>query len=267
MVCFLAWGFTLFSVRKELGTRGRYATYAAVLFLINSLGWIGYLGIGVLTLASLLHACVLIKAPPGFITPKRQYQIGQLGLALLALYWILASRWLVNGVFPLPLAVATPLNFVALASVWVAVLGLGIAFNRFEVHYGNPIFSSAAVVSIGGLLILSLADFTWLMSNVSVSVDPLWGLLQYWSAPHFWLWGDLPLCLASLLSGAGFLQVYVRARRKANVEIPLLGVIFFVSAFFWLYGLGYLPLIAAAPLVLRLFMRIERSSWQPTRSE
>jgi hypothetical protein len=275
MVTFVVWGVTLFTARKKLSGMRRCASFAMLLFLIDGLAWIGYLGIPVLAVASLLHALVLappveffgLPSPVHFFTPKRQYQIGQLGLALLTLYCVLAIRWLVNGVLPLPLAVATPLNLAALVSIWLAVLGVGIAFSRFETHYGNPTFGYASAIGIGGLLLLSLADFTWLMSNISVFADPLWGLLQYWAAPYFWLWSDLPLCFSSLLGGAAFLQEFRRAKRKGAVEVPILAITFFASAFVWLYGLGYLCLIIAGPLVLRLFMRHERNSWQTKRSK
>lgn len=267
IVTFVVWGVTLFTARKKMPSMRRCATFAALLFLINALAWIGYLGIPVLAVASLLHALVLaprveffgLSSPLRFLTPRRQYQIGQLGLAFLTLYCVLAIRWLVNGVFPLPLAVATPLNVLALVSAWLAVLGIGIAFSRFETHYGNPTFGYASAVGIGGLLLLSLADFTWLMSNIGILADPLWGLLQYWSAPFFWLWSDLPLCLSSLLGGAAFLQEFRRSKRKDAAEIAILSIIFFASAIAWLYGLGYLPLIVAGPLVLRVFTRYERS--------
>jgi len=270
MVTYVLWGVTLFTARKKLSSMRRCASFAMLLFLINGLAWIGYLGIPVLAVASLLHAFVLapskelfgFRSPIHFFTPERQYQIGQLGLALLTLYCVLAVRWLVNGVLPLPLAVATPFNLAALVSVWLAVLGVGIAFSRFETHYGNPMFGYASAIGIGGLLLLSLADFTWLMSNISVLSDPLWGLLQYWAAPYFWLWSDLPLCFSSLLGGAAFLQEFRRAKGKGAVEVPILAITFFASALAWLYGLGYLPLIIAGPLVLRLFMRHERSSRQ-----
>jgi hypothetical protein len=278
MVTFLVWGVTLFTTRKRLPTMRRYAAFAALLFLINALAWVGYLGIPVLAVASLLQAFVLVPpveflglpSPAHLLTPKRKYQIGQLGLALLALYCVLAVRWLVNGVFPLPLLVAAPLNFVALVSVWLAVLGVGIAFSRFETNYANPTFGYAGAIGIGGLLLLSLADFTWLMSNISFLADPLWGLLQYWAAPYFWLWSNLPLFLSSLLGSVAFEQEYRRARRKGAAEAPILAfalLTFASSAVAWLYGLGYIPLIVAAPVLLKLFMRQERSSWQTKGSE
>jgi len=263
MLTYAVWGVVLFSARRKLGSRQRCASFAAVLFLINGLAWIGYLGVAVLVVASLLQALVLTPpveffgfvSPIHFFTPKRQYQIGQLGLAFLTLYFVVAVRWLVNGVFPLPLVVVTPLNLLALLSVWLGVLGIGIVFDRFENQFGDPMFGYASAVSIAGLLLLSLADFTWLMSNISVLAEPLWGLIQYWNAPFFWLWSDLPLCLSSLLSGAAFVQEFRRSKRKSYPEIPILAVIFIASAVAWLYGLGYLLLIVAGPLILRLFMR------------
>jgi hypothetical protein len=147
---------------------------------------------------------------------------------------------------------------------------VGIAFSRFETNYANPTFGYAGAIGIGGLLLLSLADFTWLMSNISFLADPLWGLLQYWAAPYFWLWSNLPLFLSSLLGSVAFEQEYRRARRKGAAEAPILAfalLTFASSAVAWLYGLGYIPLIVAAPVLLKLFMRQERSSWQTKGSE
>jgi hypothetical protein len=270
MVMFVVWGLTLFTARKRLPGMQRCGVFAALLFLINGLAWLGYLGLPVLAAASVLQALVLVPpveffglpSPTRLLTPKRRYQIGQLGLALLTLYCVLGVRWLVNGVYPLPLAVAAPLNVIALLAVWLAVAGVAVAFGRFETHYGNPMFGYAAAIEIGGLLLLSLADFTWLMSNISVVVDPAWGLLEYWAAPYFWVWSSLPLLVSSLLAGFAFLPESRKARRKGAFEAPVLTVAFFVSALMWLWRLGYLPLIVALPLALRLFMQQERSSGQ-----
>lgn len=263
MVTFLLWGITFFYTRKKIGHRQRYCLFAGLIFLLNGIGWLTYFGFVLLTLGCILSAIIFVSpyrifgfsSPASLFHQKRQYQLGQLGTLLLSVYAILALRWWVNLLFPLPVVVAAVLNVISLFCAWLAVLGTAIVFNSFEIRFTNKWFGYALVVSSFGLFVLSLADFTWLMSNITVTLDPTWGLWLYTTAPSFWGWSALPLCIGALLASIGFLQVFRASKEKGDLWFLTLNILFLISGILWLAGIGYIPLIAAGILLLRMYMR------------
>ena len=92
------------------------------------------------------------------------------------------------------------------------------------------------------------------MSNITVALDPSWGLGLYFAAPAFWGWSVLPLCFGALLAGIGFLQVFRTSKMKGDPWFLILTIVFLVSGVLWLVGLGYIPLILAGVLLLRVYM-------------
>jgi hypothetical protein len=269
MVTFLLWGVTFFGTRKKIGHRQRFTLFAGLIFLLNGLGWLTYFGFVLLTLGAILSAVVFVSphsilglpSPTRLFNQKRQYQLGQLGTLLLSIYAILTLRWWVNQFFPLPVVAATVLNVLSVLCVWLAVLGTGIVFHSFETRFTNNVFGYAFIVSSFGLFVLSLADFTWLMSNVTVALDPAWGVWLYLSAPAFWGWSGLALCIGALFAGFGFLQVFRASEAKGDLWFLTLTVLFLISGILWLVGLGYIPLILVGVLILRVFMRQKPKTW------
>jgi hypothetical protein len=262
MVTFFLWGFTYFNARKKIGHRQRYCLFTGFIFLLNGIGWLTYFGFGLLALGSILSAIIFVSpyrilgfpSPTRLFHQKRQYQLGQLGTLLLSIYAILTLRWWVNQLFPLPVVVAAVLNVISLFSAWIAVLGTAIVFHSFETRLTNDWLGYAFIVSSFGLLIFSLADFTWLMSNITVALDPTWGLWLYFATPAFWGWSVLPLCFGALLAGIGFLQVFRASKIKGDPWFLTLSILFLLSGILWLVGLGYIPLILAGVLLLRVYM-------------
>ncbi len=263
MVTFLLWGLTFFFTRKKIGHRQRYSLFAGLIFLLNAFGWVTYFGFVLLTLGSILSAIIFVSphrifgfpSPTRLFHQKRQYQLGQLGTLLLTIYAILTLRWWVNQLFLLPVVAAAVLNVISLLCAWLAVLGTAIVFHSFEIRFTNNWFGYALVVSSFGLFVLSLADFTWLMSNITVTLDPTWGLWLYTTAPAFWVWSALPLCIGALLASIGFLQVFRASKEKGDLWFLTLNILFLLSGILWLAGIGYIPLILAGILLLRVYSR------------
>ena len=269
MVTFLLWGFTLYGARKKIVHRQRYSLFAGLVFLLNGIGWLTYFGFVLLTLGSILSAIVFVSpyrifgfpSPTGLFHQKRQYQLGQLGTLLLSIYAILTLRWWVNQLFPLPIVVAAGLNVISLFCAWLAVLGTALVFHSFELRFTNNWFGYAFIVSSFGMLVFSLADFTWLMSNITVALDPAWGLWLYQAAPTFWGWTGLLLCFGALLAFIGFLQAFRASELKGDLWFLTLSILFLISGILWLSGIGYIPLILAGILLLRVYMRQKPKAW------
>ena len=263
MVTFILWGFTFYSTRKKITHRQRYTLFAGLIFLLNGIGWLTYFGFVLLALGGILSAIVFVSpyrmfglpSPTRLFNKKRCYQLGQLGTLLLSIYAMLTLRWWVNLLFPLPVVAAAVLNLLSLFCAWLAVLGTAIVLNDFEIRYTNNWLGYALIISSFGLLVLSLADFTWLMSNLTVALDSTWGLYLYQTAPAFWGWSGLPLCFGALLACFGFLQVFRASEVKGDLWFLTLSVLFLVSGILWLVGIGYIPLILAGILLLRVYMR------------
>ena len=263
MVTFLIWGFTFYSTRKKITYRQRYCLFAGLIFLLNGLGWLTYFGFALLALGSILTAIIFVSpyrilglpSPTRLFHQKRQYQLGQLGTLLLSIYAILTLRWWVNQLFPLPVVVAAVLNIISVFCAWVAVLGTAIVFHSFEIRFTNNWLGYAFIISSFGLLIFSLADFTWFMSNITVAIDSTWGLWLYMAAPTFWGWSVLPLCLGALLACIGFLKVFRASKIKGDLWFLTLTILFLISGILWFTGMGYIPLILAGIVLLRVYMR------------
>ncbi|MFX1492214.1 MAG: hypothetical protein ACFFBU_08120, partial [Promethearchaeota archaeon] len=71
----------------------------------------------------------------------------------------------------------------------------------------------------------------------------------------FWGWSALPLCIGALLASIGFLQVFRASKEKGDLWFLTLNILFLISGILWLAGIGYIPLIAAGILLLRMYMR------------
>ena len=263
IVTFLLWGFTFYGTRKKISHRQRYALFTGLIFLLNGIGWLTYFGFVILALGGILSAIIFVSpyrvlglpSPARLFNKKRRYQLGQLGTLLLSIYAVLTLRWWVNLFFPLPVVVAAVLNLISVFCAWLAVLGTAIVFNTFEIRFTNNWLGYAFIVCSFGLFVLSLADFTWLMSNLTVALDPMWGVWLYLTAPAFWGWSGLPLCFGALLAWIGFLRVFRAPKVKGGFWFLTLSILFLVSGILWLAGLGYIPLIPAGILLLRVYMQ------------
>ena len=258
---FILWGISWIYASRKMVMKGQYAFYVGLLYVMNAIIWMIYLGFAVLALISLLSAIVLVPSdrigglpsPVRFFTKKRQYQLGQLGLLFLTIFSLLATRWLIDQIFPLPVVVAAALNMISLFSAWFAILGIAIVFSKFEVHFGNRLFGYAQIIGIPSLLLLSLADFTWLMSNIHVTTDFSRALVFYLQAPSFWALSAIPLALWALLGAIGFLQLLRSPEKKGDILILVLNLLFLTSTVLWVLGFGYIPLIIAGLLLFLVF--------------
>ncbi|MFW9831064.1 MAG: hypothetical protein ACFFD8_04755 [Candidatus Thorarchaeota archaeon] len=257
VLLFIVWGAFLFTMRKLLGRKQRLGLYASILFLLNALGWLSVLGMGLLVCNMLLMAIILIPdkrllpipSLGEFFNTKRKSSLSKLGTFLLFVYAVLAIKWLINGLFPLPVLAAASLNFFSLLTIWVAIPGLVLLFLDFEQRYNNPLSYYSIVVGVPALLLLSITDFTWLMSNINVFADPSWGLQQYSTLSLLWSWTGIPLFLWSMLTAIAFLQIYRLPQIQGNIIFLIIHLMFLFSGLLWLFGLGYIFLIFAGLLL------------------
>jgi hypothetical protein len=263
MFTFLLWGITIYFTKSKMIYKAQYPIFAGLLFLVNAFFWLTYFGFAILAMASLL--CAFIFVPPkqifGLLSPaqifnrKRQYQVGQFGVLILSVYSALEIRWLVNTFFPIPVAAAAALNFASMIFAWIAILGIALVFNNFRVSFANKIFNYSIIIGIPSLLFLSLADLTWLMSNINLAADPTWSSNLYLATPTFWGLSALPLFIWALITAVAFIQLFIAPKTKGDIMFLILNILFIVSGFLWLVRLGYLPLVLAGILLLIVYKR------------
>lgn len=259
VLLFLIWGAFLFTMRKLLGRKSRLGLFASILFLINCLGWLSVFGFGILVCTMVLMAIILVPEKQllplfslrDFFSQTRKSTLAHLGGLVLTLYSIIALKWEINGFFPLPVLPAAILNFISVLAIWIAVPALILLFLNIEEQYNNPFSYYAIVVGAPALLLLSVTDFTWLMSNINVFVDPVWGLEQYNTLPLIWSWSNILLFLWCLLAAIAFLQLYRLPQNKGDFEFLLIHLMFLLAAILWIFGIGYLTLILAGVLLYR----------------
>ena len=254
---FLIWGIFVFMMRNNFGRKDRLGLYAGILFLLNGIGWLSIFGFGILVVSMVLMAIILvperrilpIPSIREFFTAKRKTSLTQLSPLLLTIYAILGIKWIINIVYPLPVAVAAVLNFLSILAIWIAIPGLILVFLKREEEFNNPQAYYAVVVGTPALLLLSLTDFTWLMSNLNVYYDLAWGLQQYLTLPLIQSWANILLFIWCLVSAIAFLQISRLPITKGDPSYLILGVLFLLSTFLWFIGAGFILLIAIGLLL------------------
>jgi len=256
---FIIWGAFLFISWKMLGRKARLGLYASILFLINALGWLTVFGFGILVCTMVLMAIILVPEKQllpflnlrAFFTQTRKSTMAQFGALLLAIYSIIAFKWLINGFFPLPVVTAAVLNLISVLAIWIGIPGLILLFLNLEEQYNNPLSYYSIVVGTPALLLLSVTDFTWLMSNINVFADPSWGLQQYYNLPLIWSWSNILLFLWCLLAAFAFLQLYRLPQNRGELGFLIIHLMLFFAAILWLFGFGYITLIFAGVLLFQ----------------
>ncbi len=254
MITFLLWGLIYFTVRKQLGIlggKGHFALGAGLLFFINSLGWITLMGFGILALAALF--CALIFAPgPKFsrfsfltriISKERMGTIRRFGPLLLVLYSLFQLKWDINAIFPIPVVPLAIVNFISIFVGWICVFGMTLVIRSYEFKFENSFLWFATLTWIPGLLLLTLTDFQWLMSNLTVFIDLAWGLALYSSINLFWVSGSLFLAVFSFLTAIGMFQIYRTPEMRGNIDLLLIHIFLLATGVLWIIGYGYLGFI------------------------
>jgi hypothetical protein len=242
LLMYLFCGMFFFMIRKQLGARNRFAFSASMLFLINGLAWLSFIGFGILALAASL--CLFIFTPEAeysifspvirFFSPKRVSTIRNWGPILLIVYSLLGMKWLINGIFPLPVAAAAFMNVFSLIIGGLTIVGITIILRAYEKKYENNMLWFAQLAWIPGFLLLLMADLQWLMSNASVFIDISWGVQLYGTLIFYMWWSSIPLAIFSFLAALGFLQIYrlPEVRGETSILLVHLGLLF--SGFLWL---------------------------------
>lgn len=248
---FLIWGFFVFMMRKQYGRKERLGLYAAILFLLNGIGWLSIFGFGILVVSMVLMAIILVPerrilpilSIREFFSAQRKISLTQLATLLLTIYAILGMKWVINIIFPLPVLAAAVLNFLSIVAIWVTIPGLILVFLNIEEDYNNPFAYYALLVGTPALLMLSLTDFTWLMSNINVFYDAAWGVQQYLTVSLIQSWASVLLLIWCLASAIAFLQISRLPITKGDNFFLIIGVLFLLSAFIWFIGGGFILLI------------------------
>ena len=242
MFNFLIWGLFFFSVRNPLGGKSRFAFGASLLFLINGLAWLSFMGLGILALGVFL--CLFIYAPPTqhsifspitrFFASDRLAFFRKIGPIFLLIYSLLGMKWLVNGIFPLPVAAAAVINALSLLIGWITVLLITLILRAYERKYENPTFWYAQLAWIPSMLLATLADLQWLMSNITVFIDISWGLLLYSTLVFYLWWCSIPLAIFSFIAAIAYLQTYRLPEVRGETTLFFLHLSLLASGFIWL---------------------------------
>ncbi len=242
MLSFLFWGMFFFSVRKPLGGKSRFAFTASILLLINGIGWLSFMGLGILALGAFL--CLFIYAPATqhsifspiirLLSPKRVAIIRTLGPLALIVYSLLGMKWVINGFYPLPVAAAAVINAFSLLIGWITIVGITMVLRAYERRYENPTFWYAQLAWIPSMLLVTLADLQWLMSNIMVFIDPAWGLVLYSTLFFFLMWCSVPLAFFSFIAAFAYLQTYRLPEVRGETTLFFLHLSFLASGFIWL---------------------------------
>lgn len=255
MIMFIIWGMFFFLIRKQLGDKGRFAFGASVLFLINGLTWLSFIGLGVVALAAFL--CLFIYAPERkfsffsplvrFLSQKRLSLLRDWGPFLLIIYSVLGMKWLVNGVYPLPVSAVLVINILSLFIGCFTIVGITWIFRVYEREYENSNLWFAQLAWIPGFLLLLMADLQWLMSNLTVFIDPLWGINLYQTLIFYVWWSSIPLTIFLFITALSFMQLYRLPELRGRLLFLLLHLAFLITAFLWLTisatVSGFLPYI------------------------
>ncbi|MFX1565722.1 MAG: hypothetical protein ACFFCH_07015 [Promethearchaeota archaeon] len=266
MVVSLFWGMFFFSVRKQLGGKERFAFGAAMLFFINGLGWVTFIGFGILALSAFL--CLLIFAPATkysifspiirFLSPKRVGIIRLWAPIFLIIYSLLAMKWVINGIFPLPVVIAAVVNILSLLLVLVLIIGITMVLRSYERRYEISTLWYAQLAWIPSMLLVMLADLQWLMSNITVFIDPAWGLVLYDTLVSFLGWCSVSLTIFSFIAAISFMQLYRLHELRGETILFFLHLSFLASGFIWLTIAmsisGLLPIIPWVITLIGLYL-------------
>ncbi len=242
MLMFLIWGMFYFSLRKQLGGRGRFAFGASVLFLINGLAWMSFMGFGILALAAFL--CLFIFTPATkfsifspivrFFSPKRTATFRNWGSFFLIIYSFLGIKWLINGFYPIPVVAVAVVNIFSLVFGCLAAIGIVLVLRTFEKKYENNYIWYAQLVWLPGFLLLILADLQWLMSNFSVFIDLSWGFILYETLIFYLWWSSIPLTIFSFLAALGFIQIYRLPEHRGEILLLFVHLAILFTGILWL---------------------------------
>lgn len=247
MVMTLFWGMAFFSVRNQLGGKARLALGTAVLFLINGLGWLSFMGYGILTLAGFL--CLFIFAPAPkfsifsplvrFFNEKRVSTIRLWGPLLMTIYFVLAMTWVIDLYFPVPVAAVAVVNFFSLFFGWLCALSITLVLRSYETQFENNTLWFAQLAWVPSMFLFTLGNFQWLMSSLTVGIDYNWAMALYLSKDLFILWGALSMAIFSLITAVGMLQIYRSPEMRGDNLLCLLHLFLLVGSVMWIASYTY----------------------------
>lgn len=259
MFNFLFGGIMLLNLRHNLGRKARYALGVSFLLVINAIGWITHFGFLVLALVCILQAIIFVPTSHlskfAFVlrlfTSKRLIKIGKIGVFFLSIYAFFLMRYLLAEYMAYSIVASAVLNFLALVFALLAVIGIAIVLNIYEKAHENRLMGYALMFSIPSLLMLSVGDFVWFISDLSYFINPTWRITLVQGIPYFLIWGSIPNAIWTILAAGGFLQIYRSPEAQGEPSYLMLHLIFLLSGIFWFFGFGYFLFIIGGFILQR----------------